>query len=323
MLATRRVRASALALVAWSLFEAGPARAQAAGDADVLYDRGLAEMQAGRYANGCPLLAESYRLDPQPGALFTEAECEAKWGRIASALAHYEEYLVVYARLPESEQRAQQARQSAAIAQKIALGPQVPHLTVRLATSAPKETIVERDGRLVDRSQLGAPVPVDPGEHVVIARAPGRAEQRQSVVLSAGETKQVELAVAPPTAALPAATTPKPVERPVSHGGLAYVVGAVGIAGLAAGGITAGLAASKKATIDDNCDGRFCNQDGLDAATAAQSFATASNISFGVGLVGVAASAVLLLTEPSSSKLGRVGLAGGPTPLGTALRSAW
>jgi hypothetical protein len=40
-------------------------RAEDDAAAGVLFDRGLSEMQAGRFDKACPLLAESHRLDPQ------------------------------------------------------------------------------------------------------------------------------------------------------------------------------------------------------------------------------------------------------------------
>jgi len=43
-------------------------------------------MEAGNYAAGCPALAESQRLDPRAGTLFTLSQCEVQWGRVATAV---------------------------------------------------------------------------------------------------------------------------------------------------------------------------------------------------------------------------------------------
>ena len=64
-------------------------------------------MLAGRYDTGCPELAESYRLDPAPGTLFTLAECERKGGNIATALARYDDYLQLFNRMSPDEQAHQ------------------------------------------------------------------------------------------------------------------------------------------------------------------------------------------------------------------------
>jgi hypothetical protein len=58
-------------------------------EAERHFEAGLERMKAGDYAVACPMLAESHRLDPLPGVLFTLAECEALWGKFASALEHY------------------------------------------------------------------------------------------------------------------------------------------------------------------------------------------------------------------------------------------
>jgi hypothetical protein len=65
------------------------ASAQPEASAEALFDRGLRDMQSGNYDKGCPALAESHRLDPRLGTLFTLAECEAQWGKTGSAVAHY------------------------------------------------------------------------------------------------------------------------------------------------------------------------------------------------------------------------------------------
>ena len=81
-------------------FLAHHAMAQDPSSAAPLFDRGLEDMLAGRYETGCPSLAESHRLEPRPGTLFTVAECFAKWGKVATAFRYYEQYLSVFAQMP-------------------------------------------------------------------------------------------------------------------------------------------------------------------------------------------------------------------------------
>src|SRR5262245_36397156 len=105
----KRLLAGGLALIVCRA-----ALAQEAGAADALYERGLADMKDGRYETGCPALAESYRMEPKPGALFTLATCESRWGRLATAVAHYDEYLRLFARLSPQEQAKQRGRDQVA-----------------------------------------------------------------------------------------------------------------------------------------------------------------------------------------------------------------
>src|SRR5579862_9466128 len=84
--------------------------ALAADPAQEAFDRGVAQMEAGRFDLGCPAVEESYKLDPRPGTLFTLAECEASRGRIRSAVKRYDDYLAFWAALPPDKKRKQEAR---------------------------------------------------------------------------------------------------------------------------------------------------------------------------------------------------------------------
>ena len=172
----------------------GPAAAQTdEAAAQVQFEKGLSEMRAGHHATGCPALAESYRLDPKAGALFTLAECEAQWGRVASAVAHYDEFAKKAAAMPPAQREAQRAREKVAQSQLELLRPRIPQLTVTLPPGAPDGAVVKKDGVVVAAPSLGVALPVDPGEHVFALETPdgGRTESR--VVLAASEHKEVVL----------------------------------------------------------------------------------------------------------------------------------
>src|SRR5689334_19256125 len=109
-----------------SLALASPAFADDPAAAEALFNRGRADMDAGRYEAGCKAIAESQRLDPRPGTLFTLAVCEKEWGRIASAMTHYGDYLAFYDRMTPAQQARQGDRPKEAKAQRESLAPQVP-----------------------------------------------------------------------------------------------------------------------------------------------------------------------------------------------------
>jgi hypothetical protein len=129
-----------------SLAASGPARAQDIAAAEALFDKGVADMKAGRYETGCKAIAESQRIDPRPGTLFTLATCEAQWGRIATAVSRYGDYLAVYERLPDDKKTPKGAvveeritirrGENRAVTLEVKAGEPVPSLTPATTATA-------------------------------------------------------------------------------------------------------------------------------------------------------------------------------------------
>src|SRR5256885_723480 len=109
---------------------ARPASADDLAVANDLFSRGLADMEAGRYETGCPALAESQRIEPRPGTLFTLATCEDRRGRVATATALYGDYLAMVERLPEARRLQHRDRAQLARAAREKLVTDVPELTL-------------------------------------------------------------------------------------------------------------------------------------------------------------------------------------------------
>src|SRR5690606_805973 len=121
------------------------------------------------------------------------ALCREKQGRTGSAYVLYE----------EAEKRAieekRNDRLTTARQKKNVLFAKVPRATV---------TVKERhDGLavmvgpvLVPASEYGKPYPVDPGDHEVVATAPGRAEHRQRVTMGIGQRKAIAIPALAPAA---------------------------------------------------------------------------------------------------------------------------
>jgi hypothetical protein len=310
------------------------AHAQDIAAAEALFDKGVADMKAGRYEAGCKAIAESQRLDPRPGTLFTLATCEAQWGRIATAVSRYGDYLAVYERLPDDKQAAQAERFKVATEMRRKLGPEVPKLTLSLPSGAPAGTVVRRDGEVVAEAAFGVALPVDPGEHVLYTQAPGGPAVERRVTLAKGETKVVTLEVqaaevgplASPSAAAPLSLSsgaPPAGEQaqqgPSGRRIAAYVVGSVGLAGLAAGGVMGGVAVAQRGIMDQHCgaaigqkDPTACDRTGLDAAGTAKTAATGSTIGLAAGGVLAVTGLVLFFTEPRSGPHPRGGTAAQP-----------
>src|SRR4051812_4594743 len=115
------------AAVAAVCFSAGTARAQAAADpaaAQALFDEAMALMKADKFAEACPKLEASLRLDPAMGTEFNLAGCLERQGQLAKAWAHFVN-VADAARAAKQHEREKGARQRAQ-----ALEPRLPRLTV-------------------------------------------------------------------------------------------------------------------------------------------------------------------------------------------------
>ncbi len=295
------------------------------------FDEGVEHMEAGRYDAACPAIEESHKLNPLPGTLFTLAECEANRGRIATAMARYDEYLALYATLPPDRKAKQGKRPQESMAQKAALAPQVPELTLVLPANSPRETAVTRDGQEVGLNALGVAIPVDPGEHTVTTQAPGgaltelrvtvgRAEKR-TVILQVKDAPGARSTMAAPSRGDGGKMPPQLPPAPADTGSSArrigmYVAGGVGLAGLVLGGVTGALTLANKATVDANCvDGgegvKLCkDMSGVMAGNRAKQLGLASTVGFSAGAAGLGLAAVLFFTgssRPSASRDGSTG----------------
>lgn len=298
------------------------AAAQDSATAGALFEKGVADMEAGKFASGCPAIEESQRLDPRPGTLFTLAECNAGWGKVASAAALYQEYVDLVPRLTREQQLRHQARAELARSQLVKLKPQVPTLTLVLPPDAPSGTFVTRNGEVLKGAALGLPLPVDPGSYQIVTHVPGAAERETRVSLELAEAKRVELEVAPPPAleplpfAKPGTSAAPPANEHAAgarrHDKTASLAAlGVGLTGVVVGSVSGALVFVKKHDVTGNCSGKSCNDAGLSAAEDAQTLATVSNVGFGVGIAGLALGTILWLSSGSSAT---------SAPQGTRLR---
>jgi hypothetical protein len=169
-----RRAASLLALLIALAPAAARAQARDPAAAEALFREGRALSDAGDIAGACAKFRESDRLDPAVGTVFNIADCEERLGRVARAWTLFDE---VAQRLPVTDKRRAVAQQRAA-----ALEPRLPKLSIRLAAKAPAGARVVRDGVELGSASLGTPLPVDPGEHVVIRRDRERSGPRRALV---------------------------------------------------------------------------------------------------------------------------------------------
>jgi serine/threonine-protein kinase len=291
-----------------------PAHAQAsAGDkaaAEALFDRGLTLMRKNEFREACQALEQSQAIERGLGTMLYLAECYEKLGRTASAWALFREAA------SEARAEGQTARAEQGAARATAIEPKLSKLTVQVA---PGNLVAGfelfRDGQPVGRALFGVPVPVDPGEHQLEARAPGR-QPWNSVERVGADADSVsvmvpELAVDPAAAAAPP-KEPAPLTASVSstsEGGkppattqktVGLLVGAAGIVALGVGGVFGARAMSKNSDAEDVCAGERCpTREGERLSDQANDAATLANV-FVIGGAALAATGIVLyLTAPS------------------------
>jgi serine/threonine-protein kinase len=303
--------------------------------AEHLFDRGLALMRQGQFSEACTQLEQSEAIERGIGTMLYLAECYEKLGRTASAWAMFREA----ASAARAEGQAERAKTGSARADR--LEPQLSKLTVHVVVAnAPAGLAVLRNGELLPSGVWGVPVPVDPGEQHIEARAPGRIGWSVSVNLPAnGATLSVdvpELALAqqPVAAVVPVAGgamevgAPAPAAAPVGATSsaasapertwqkpLALIVGGVGIVGLGVGAYFSARAISKTNELDKACPegSAQCDPSHRTLQDEAHSAATAANVFVISGAVLLAGGVVLYLTSPSSEAMHVAVRAGGGT----------
>lgn len=177
-----------------------------------LFREGRALLLAERFAEACPKLEESQRLEPRGGTLLNVAACHERVGRIATAWAEFHEA----AAAARTEGHA--ARLSLAEQRIAALDPRLPWLTLHVSAEAAAQGVrVTFDGAEIVPAAWGKDMPIDPGSHVIAVNAPGRVEHRYTVVARESLKQTVELRglAAPEPAPEPAPIEPvAPAEPP-------------------------------------------------------------------------------------------------------------
>jgi hypothetical protein len=309
----------ALVLVCWSVPVWGQS-SDAKAAAEALFVEGRNLMIDGQFAAACQKFEASQKLDPGLGTMLNLADCYEKSGRTASAWAEYREAIPA-ARASGSEERARLAEERAR-----ALESRLSTLTIRvMADATGSEVEVLRDGIPVDRAVLSTPIPVDPGEHLVIARAPGRKEWSKQIAVGA-ERDKVEIEV-PALPAADAASQAAPVagSEPTSAASprsswsgqktWALVSGGVGVVGLGVGAVFGVMAGSELSAAKDGCPTypNGCSESNYSHNNNAHTFADVSTVGLIAGGAALVLGGVLWFTAPSPKDSVTVGL--GPSSL--------
>ncbi len=203
------------------------------------------------------------------------------------------------ARIPigasESAQTQTARREAAELAEQVR--PRIATLRLTFpGLPASAELTLLVDGDEITGAAARAPLRLDPGSHVIVARPKNGAEQRLEITLDESQTKDASIPLEvtePPTTPVIAPTSPPNDTRPsnadpspsTGTSPLVYAGFGVAIAGGALGTITGLMALSKADTSE--CVGTSCTSAGISDIESGRTLALVSTISFAVGLAGV------------------------------------
>jgi hypothetical protein len=283
-------------------------------------------MEEERFAEACPKLEESLRLDHGMGTQFNLAHCWEKLGRTASAWALFLD-VAAAARAGNQPDRETAARERAKVLEtKLA--------RLRIDVPEPSRDMqVSRDGQDVGRAAWGTAMPLDPGKHTITVSAPGKKDWTSDVeVPAANRTVSVKVPALtdaplpqPVTQVSESSASEAPVEAEVTDtrrdgGGsngqtvAAFIVGGVGLAAAATGTVFLIQSRQDNSAALELCrvpevaaDGTVTEKCGTDEEQArweglvedAKSNRTIGLVGLGIGTAALATAVVLFVTADS------------------------
>lgn len=286
-------------------------------DAEQLFRRAKQLMTDKKEKEACPLFEESQKLDPQMGTLLNLAICHEAVGRIASAWGEYRA-VEQMAQVAGRQDRVDLAHKAAA---------KIEGRLSRLKITLPPENkvegiVVKVDGEAKPESLWGG-VTVDTGDRSVETSAPGKKPNTSQVkVEKEGQTVTFtvpKLEDAPPEPVAPPPVADDSAEKAKQRAALenqvaanksrrnkGFIIGGVGVAAMAAGGVFGVLAIMKNSDASAACpqpcvNGSTQANDANSATDRALLFANVANVAIPIGaLVTILGGYMILSAGPTS-----------------------
>jgi hypothetical protein len=244
-----------------------------------MFNDGKTLAAAGDYASACNKYETADRLTGWLGVELNLADCYERLGRTASAW-------VVWGKAAAKADATHDDRAAYAHGRAAALESQLAHLTIVSTASTPSEIRV--DDAVLGASDLGTALPIDPGEHVIVA---GTWSRRVTLSPAASLTVEIETPVPPVRAAA--------VATPRRSRWLVWTLGGTSAA-LIGTSVWLGWSAKRDydAAVASECDAKLvCSSQGNDAIHAARTRGDIATVLGGVGLATAAATVVLFVTR--------------------------
>jgi hypothetical protein len=297
-----------------------------------LAGEGADAFDAGRYQDAIDRFTRAESLVHALPHLLFLARSHAKLNQYVKAREAYMK--IINEALPPNATQSVRDAQSSAQSEISQVEGKIGRLTIQVqGKEQAKDLVVQVNGVPVPAVLVGAPQPVDPGDHKVEAVATGFRAAPQSVTMGEGERKEVVLALtsdpnaappgavgaaAPPPTGEPSLAGPPPSDGPPTDTGAgggssgmrigSYVAFGVGAVGLGLGTVFLIQRSGKQSEIDDLCGpGETCDASQVDETEVKglesdrDSAGTLSVVGFVVGGLGIATGVTLLVLSSGSS----------------------
>lgn len=269
--------------------------------ARVAFQEGVALAAANNCAGAIVKYKSVIKVISTPQIVFNIAECEERLGKLVEAIGNYR----IAASQAEGDKKAVNVLK--AVGARIDdIEGRLPKLTITRGKGA-DAAAVELDGSEV--GQLGAPMPVNPGPHIVVARVSGREYLRETVTLTEKEVKTFDVKItvaAPPPPRVEAPETPvEPPPPPPKSRGPGVAVTAIGGVALVTGFIGIGVSQGAIGTLNGICKAGHCpnTQAAMDTAAKGKTMTGLAEIMVPLGAIGVGVGIYLLATSgPAKAK---------------------
>lgn len=289
-----------LSLLLTVCLAAQPANAQITPQehAQELFNEGLRLMQSDHCQDAVSFFLESQNNDPAAATLANLATCYARLGKTGSAYSTYK--LAARAAILENKPELQKQTDHAASA----LMPQLTQLRVVPLGNGGLPNI-KINGQSID--DVRKPIPLDPGENIIEATAPGHETWRRIFSAQGGGTLLVvevpDLStrhepMMAQTSLASASPPPDMSKKPTDLKPYAIVAASAGLVAIGVGTALTFSALSKQNSANTYCDGRFCTRPGVDLRNQALDRAAIATWSVTFGIVSLGAAATLWFLSP-------------------------
>jgi hypothetical protein len=262
--------------------------------ARVAFERGVVEMEAGRWQPALDAFQESIDIRATQVAILNAGNCLENLHRVREAIQMYERFLADFGREATAQRRAHAEEKIRSL--RATMGT----LTIAVDVAG---AAISVDGESAGTAPLAQPLLLPAGPHVVVARVDGRPDATMTATVRAGETTQIALVIpaAPPDEPEPepepepAPVAPQPEPGvPARSSGLSptffWMTAGLAVVGAIGTSILGGLVIAKDAEYRDSVPRTEKDQ------SAGERLVLMTDVALGVTVVA-AVGAVILLTQ--------------------------